>query len=82
MKPPLRVAAAEPLSSIEMAEAIEALGKECAAAQPVAVLIVWEISSKREGETTIVCRSVPDSAVLRRGMVDVLFDQHHPEPVE
>lgn len=76
-KPALRQIAPGMLTSVEMPEAIEAMCRECIAAQPVAVMLVWEVAG---GQVT--CKAVPDSAVFRRGMVDELFDQHHPEVAE
>jgi hypothetical protein len=75
---PLRIATSDPLVSIEMAEAIEARMRECIAACPTAVLIAWEIPGKTD--TEVVCLTIPNSLVLRRGMIDLLFDQQHPEP--
>lgn len=79
-KPALRPVDPSTLTSVEMAEAIEALMRECIAAQPVAVMVAWELpSSKNRPGVTVSYRSVPESAVLRLGMVDFLYDLHHPE---
>ncbi len=80
-RPPLRIATADGPSSQDMAEAIEAMMRECIAAQPVAVMVIWEISTATSAD--VHCRSVPDSQMLRRGMVDAVFDHLHPEiPLE
>jgi len=76
----LRIATTEEAGSVEMPEAIEAMIKECIAAQPVAVLIAWETSDKEEFGVSI--RSVPDSHSLRRGMADLISQIMYPEDHE
>lgn len=83
-RPAVRVvAASDPPSSIEMREAIESEVNQMLAKSPVAVVIIYEMAPTAEGssteaEATFICRSVPNSVSLRRGMISLVFDQYFP----
>lgn len=77
MKPPLRIASKGEATSVEMSEAIEAMMRECIAAQPAAVLVAWETGTKDEFSVSI--RSVPDSHAFRRGISDLISIILYPE---
>src|SRR5208282_2608126 len=65
----LRIVQSDTEGPVEMAAAIEAVAKECAAAMPSVVLVSWE----GEGGT-VTCRTLPNSAVVRRGMIYALYE--------
>ncbi|KAA5611893.1 hypothetical protein [Rhodovastum atsumiense] len=51
-------------------DAIDEAARECIAAGPVAVLVAWETS-----EGAVDYRTLPASAALFRGLVEILADQ-------
>lgn len=61
---------------LTMSEAITALATRCISDQPVAALMAWEKDGK------LIFMSVPDSACLKLGVVDMLYDAVHPELTE
>lgn len=79
-RPDLRVTHPGEAVSVEMAEAIERVMRECIAARPTTVFIAWECSDA--GNKVIECRSVPDSIPLRRGMIIGLYEDLYPQAVE
>ncbi len=78
-KPSLRIATADGTTSVDMAEAIEAIMRECIAAQPITVMLMWEVADSRSAD--VHCRSVPDSLMLRRGMIYAIYDHLYPEAI-
>ena len=65
-----------PPLEISMAEAIEAVAKECAAANPVSVLISWEAGGK------IISKSIPNSRILEKGFILTLHELVFPPDEE
>lgn len=63
-------ASAEPVT---MGEAIMEVSREAAASNPVSALIIWEVGN------SLFAKAVPNSSVLKRGIIDMLFEQLHPE---
>ena len=57
-----------PATEMSMAEAIEAIMRECIAAEPVCVMLAWE-----HGKEMSV-RALPDSTMVRKGFAETIYD--------
>lgn len=51
-----------------MADALEAVVKECLADSPAAVLITWESNGK------MTTRTLPDSVMVQKGFIYTLYE--------
>jgi hypothetical protein len=72
----LRLAtAADPPGEISMAEAIDGLARECAAAAPACVLIAWETADGK-----IEIRTLPQARAVRAGMTECIYEVVFPPP--
>jgi hypothetical protein len=59
---------------MDMTEAIEAMARQCAAAQPVAALLVYEGADGK-----LVRLAIPPSLSFTQGVIDRLYIELHPE---
>ncbi len=68
--------AGEPLGACSMEYALIGLAKRVAARRPVVAMLVWE-----EPDGTLMMETLPDSAVVKRGLADTAFRSLFPQPL-
>lgn len=77
----MRVVQPDTVTSVDMAEAANALLQKSLAEEPDVIMIVWERGSSSQNHSFSFA-SVPDAASLQCGMADRLFAILHPELME